>query len=240
MNLLIINGSPKAERSHTMHITNAFVRGFGEDARVETVELYRSDIKPCTGCFYCWKSGTGKCAISDDVRRIHSKITAADVIIFSFPLYFFGVPSQVKALIDRSLPLMVPYMSTSDDPHRASFHEFRDTSITDKKLVVISSSGYVETEPMYSALLTHLDLILRGRKYTPILCAQGEIFIAEHPIRQRESYLADIEKAGREFSENLCLSDETIEKISKPILTSKGFGILASNHWLPKKEDGGH
>ena len=94
MNLLIINGSPKAERSHTMHITNAFVRGFGEDARVETVELYRSDIKPCTGCFYCWKSGTGKCAISDDVRRIHSKITAADVIIFSFPLYFFGVPSR--------------------------------------------------------------------------------------------------------------------------------------------------
>ena len=83
----------------------------------------------------------------------------------------------------------------------------------DKKLVVISSCGYVEAEPVYSALLSQIDLILGGRKYTPILCPQGEIFVAGHPIRQRESYLADIKNAGAEFAQNLSLSDETAKKI---------------------------
>lgn len=234
MKLLILNGSPKADRSHTMNITRAFAAGFGEDAELDAVTLYRCEVKPCTGCFYCWKRGNGVCALHDDVQMIHQKILAADVIIVSFPLYFFGMPSQLKALIDRSLPLMVPYMSADTDPYRASFHEFKNKALGEKKLVVISTCGYVEAEAMYPALLNQIDLILGGHNYTPILCPQGEIFVADHPIRQRESYLADIKKAGGEFAENLCLSEETMKKISKPILTPRGFGILASNHWLPK------
>ena len=144
------------------------------------------------------------------------------------------MPSQLKALTDRCLPLMVPYMSQSTDPYSASFHDFKDEIAHNKKLVIISSCGYVEAEPVYSALLCQIDLILGGRKYTPILCPQGEIFVADHPIRQRESYLADIKKAGGEFAQNLCLTEETAKRISKPILTSKGFGLLASRHFLPK------
>ena len=234
MRLLVINASPKGERSNTMNITRAFVSGFPDDTEIDAVELYKKNVKACTGCYYCWKSGTGVCKIKDDVKKIHDKIYRADIIIISFPLFFFGVPSQLKALIDRCLPLMVPYMSQSSDPHSASFHEFKDDCVLGKKLVVISSCGYVETEPMYSALLNQIDLILGGRKYTPILCSQGEIFVADHPIRQRESYLADIKKAGAEFAQNLSLSDDTANKISKPILTSRGFGLLASRHFLPK------
>ncbi len=234
MRLLVINASPKGERSNTMNITRAFVGGFPADTELETVELYKCDVKPCTGCYYCWKSGTGVCKIKDDVKEIHDKIFRADIIIFSFPLYFFGVPSQLKALTDRCLPLMVPYMSQSTDPYSASFHDFKDEIVHNKKLVIISSCGYVEAEPVYSALLNQIDLILGGRKYTPILCPQGEIFVADHPIRQRECYLADIKKAGAEFAQNLSLSQKTADKISKPILTSKGFGLLASRHFLPK------
>ncbi len=234
MRLLVINASPKGERSNTMNITRAFVSGFPDGTELETVELYKRDVKPCTGCYYCWKSGTGVCKIKDDVKEIHDKIFRADIIIFSFPLYFFGVPSQLKALTDRCLPLMVPYMSQSTDPYSASFHDFKDEIAHNKKLVIISSCGYVEAEPVYSALLCQIDLILGGRKYTPILCPQGEIFVADHPIRQRESYLADIKKAGGEFAQNLCLTEETAKRISKPILTSKGFGLLASRHFLPK------
>ena len=234
MRLLVINASPKGERSNTMNITRAFVSGFPDGTELETVELYKCDVKPCTGCYYCWKSGTGVCKIKDDVKEIHDKIFRADIIIFSFPLYFFGVPSQLKALTDRCLPLIVPYMSQSTDPYSASFHDFKDEIAHNKKLVIISSCGYVEAEPVYSALLCQIDPILGGRKYTPILCPQGEIFVADHPIRQRESYLADIKKAGGEFAQNLCLTEETAKRISKPILTSKGFGLLASRHFLPK------
>ena len=47
MKVLVLNGSPKAERSNTLNITKAFLKGFPADTEVEQVNLYKKDIKPC-------------------------------------------------------------------------------------------------------------------------------------------------------------------------------------------------
>ena len=208
MRVLVINASPKGERSNTMNITRAFVGGFPADTELETVELYRCDVNPCTGCYYCWKSGTGVCKIKDGVKDIHEKIYSADIIIVSFPLYFFGVPSQLKALTDRCLPLMVPYMSQSSDPYSASFHDFKD-----------EQPDRFDTRRQK----IHADFVPSGRD---ICCRPPDKAARKLPCGHK--------KAGAEFAQNLSLSDETAKKISKPILTSKGFGLLASRHFLPK------
>ena len=46
MKVLVLNGSPKAERSNTLNITKAFLKGFPADTEVEQVNLYEKDIKP--------------------------------------------------------------------------------------------------------------------------------------------------------------------------------------------------
>ena len=103
MKVLVLNGSPKAERSNTLNITKAFLKGFPADTEVEQVNLYKKDIKPCLGCFSCWSRTPGQCVIKDDMQDIYEKIKAADIVIESFPLYFFGMPSQMKATTDRCL-----------------------------------------------------------------------------------------------------------------------------------------
>ena len=47
MKVLVLNGSPKAERSNTLNITKAFLKGFPADTEVEQINLYKKDIKPC-------------------------------------------------------------------------------------------------------------------------------------------------------------------------------------------------
>ena len=44
MNILVINGSPKGERSDTLKITKAFLEGIGETA--EIVDTMKVDVKP--------------------------------------------------------------------------------------------------------------------------------------------------------------------------------------------------
>lgn len=237
MKVLVLNGSPKAERSNTLNITKAFLSGFPEDTEIETVNLYRKNIKPCVGCFSCWSKTQGHCVIQDDMQEIYPKIQAADIIIESFPLYFFGMPSQLKAMTDRCLPFMLPYMGNLVEDKNASFHELRDESMHEKRLVVITTCGYVDEKPMYPALLKEYDLICGDGNYTAILCPEGELFIAEKAKRQREGYLADIKKAGAEFAENLCLSEETKKRIAKPILSPKGFETITLAHWKMKSEE---
>lgn len=231
MRVLILNGSPKSGRSNTLHITKAFLKGFPQDAEVEQVNLYQKNIKPCLGCFSCWSKTPGKCVIKDDMQEIYDKINAADIVIESFPLYFFGMPSQLKAMTDRCLPFMLPYMGNLVKDKNASFHELRDESMHKKRFVVITTCGYVDQKPMYPALLKQLDLIAGEGGYTAILCPEGELFIAEKAKRQREGYLADITEAGKEFSKNLCLSEETKQRISRPILSPQGFEAITLAHW---------
>lgn len=236
MKVLVLNGSPKAERSNTLNITKAFLKGFPEDAETEYVSLYKLNIKPCVGCFSCWSKTQGHCVINDDMQGLYGKIKSADIIIESFPLYFFGMPSQLKAMTDRCLPFMLPYMGNLVEDKNASFHELRDESMHEKRLVVITTCGYVQAEPMYPALLKEFDLIAGEGGYTPILCPEGELFIAEKAKRQREGYLADITKAGAEFAANRALSKETMERISRPILSPKGFETITLAHWEQKSK----
>ena len=223
MKVLVLNGSPKAERSNTLNITKAFLKGFPADTEVEQVNLYKKDIKPCLGCFSCWSRTPGQCVIKDDMQDIYEKIKAADIVIESFPLYFFGMPSQMKATTDRCLPFMLPYMGNLVEDKNASFHELRDESMHEKRLVVITTCGYVDEKPMYPALLKQLDLIAGEGHYTAILCPEGELFIADKAKRQREGYLAEITRAGAEFAQNRALSEETKKRIAKPILSPEGL-----------------
>lgn len=46
--------------------------------------------------------------IHDDMQEIIERILQADVVIWSFPLYYFGLPGPLKNLIDRSFPCRSP------------------------------------------------------------------------------------------------------------------------------------
>ncbi|HOJ76757.1 MAG TPA: NAD(P)H-dependent oxidoreductase [Bacillota bacterium] len=39
------------------------------------------------------------------MAAIIDKLLKSDVIVWSFPLYFYSIPSRLKALIDRQLPM---------------------------------------------------------------------------------------------------------------------------------------
>lgn len=232
MRVLVLNGSPRAERSNTLRLTKAFLEGFPSDTETEIVHLNSLNIKPCMGCFSCWTKTAGECVIRDDMQALYPKIAAADVIIESFPLYFFGMPGVFKTMVDRCLPFMKTYLGTSDEDGKSSFHQLRDPKMYSKRLVVISTCGYVEAAPMYSALLKQYDLICGEGHYTAIFCPEGELFgydgLAE---RQKRGYLAEVTKAGAEFSANGALSSETRERLSKPVLSPSGFEAIVRSHW---------
>ena len=46
MNILLVNGSPRAERSGTLRIAEAFIEGIGRvcECQVDTVALYKKNI----------------------------------------------------------------------------------------------------------------------------------------------------------------------------------------------------
>ena len=69
-------------------------------AEVLKVVAARLRIAACMACDRCWRDG--RCVVKDEFQDVYERLIAADVIAVATPVFFAGLPSQVKALIDRS------------------------------------------------------------------------------------------------------------------------------------------
>jgi len=100
LNVLGIAGSPR-RGGNTETLLDRFLSGAeGAGAVVEKIAVARLDVAGCIACNGCWDDGY--CVVQDDFQDVYDKLVAADVIVLAAPLYFWNLPAQVKALVDRA------------------------------------------------------------------------------------------------------------------------------------------
>jgi len=99
MKVVAFFGSPRVHGNTELLLDEALkpVRDAGHE--VVLFKLNFMNIKPCQNCGGCEK--TGICIISDGMKEIYDAIRAADRVILSSPIFFFGLSAQSKAMIDR-------------------------------------------------------------------------------------------------------------------------------------------
>ncbi|WP_283170396.1 flavodoxin family protein [Curtanaerobium respiraculi] len=192
MKALVLHGSPKGKASNTLQLTKAFVDGMAPD-EVEILDLHKLDVHECRGCFACWGKTPGVCVIDDDMADVIRKLADADVIVWSFPLYYFSLPSRVKMVMDRLLPMSLPFMTGDAGGGHPSRYDMGG-----KRYVVISTCGFYTAQGNYEAV-DSLFARLCG-EYERIYCGQGELFRVKELSARTSQYLDAVRTAGEEFS----------------------------------------
>ena len=94
-----IYGSPRKKGNSDLLLDSALRGAQEQGADVKKVYARDLEISGCRGCDGCEK--TGKCVVQDDMQDIYPLLDDAGVIILSSPIFFYGLTSQIKALIDR-------------------------------------------------------------------------------------------------------------------------------------------
>lgn len=105
--MLILSTSPRRGNGETIAERLAW-RSLARGALGRMEYLRKRSVQPCVGCGHCAASGEtpGKCVFDakkdDEGKRVLDTIMAAPGLIVVAPVYFYGLPAQCKALIDRS------------------------------------------------------------------------------------------------------------------------------------------
>ncbi|MBB6631389.1 NAD(P)H-dependent oxidoreductase [Clostridium algidicarnis] len=230
MKVLVLNGSPKGERSNTLKITKAFLEGLNKYGKntIEIIDISKANIKHCTGCFACWTKTPGECVIDDHMKLILPKLTEADLIVWSFPLHSYSMPSKLKAFLDRTLPLMLPFMEARVDG--GGKHDLR-YDFSSKRCVLISSSGFYSTKNNYEAVLKQFRIIY-GTGFKSIICTEGELLGVANLKKRVTQYLDYVKQAGVEYSQDGKFSKETKEKLSELLYPAEKYSEMADASWL--------
>lgn len=243
MKILLINGSPKGAKSNSLRLAHSFLDGIREQesernraVEVEELHLNALRIAPCKGCFVCWKQTPGTCCMEDDMQTVIEGLLSANLVIWSFPLYYYSVPGPLKNLIDRQLPMSLPFMCESRDGNGSGGHPSRyDRSGI--KHVLISTCGFYSAEGNYDSVTRMFDHVLGQGKYTSIFCGQGELFRVKELSARTDAYLAAVRQAGKEYAGGR-IREETETKLKALLYPREVFEKMADASWGISKDNG--
>ena len=106
MKILVITGSPR-KNGNSFAMTDAFINA--AESLGHTVQRFDAafmNIGGCRACMTCYKTGKA-CSFDDDFNIIAPHILDADAVVYTAPVYWYSIPSQIKGVIDRVFSLVV-------------------------------------------------------------------------------------------------------------------------------------
>ena len=96
----------------------AITEKYGENVETSTYTLRGKKFSPCVDCGGCAK---GTCILKDDFNELHQLWMEADVILYSVPVYHFGMPGQLKCFFDRLGNTMAGRYASLYEPGQETF-----------------------------------------------------------------------------------------------------------------------
>lgn len=224
MRILVFNGSPKREKSDTMHITRAFLEGMNEVAEQEirVIHVIDKHIEFCSGCFTC-KRNRGTCIYDDDMFDILQQILESDMLLFSFPLYNFGMPAPLKALLDRTMPLSTLAMQKVGERYehlcRADFSKL--------KYVMICGCGFPNSKRNFEPMVAEFKLMFPNN-HTIITVPESPMFNAPEAAEVTVPRLELVKEAGRMFASEGELKDDILAQIASPMIPEELYASIVN------------
>ena len=226
MKILVFNGSPKKEKSDTMHITRAFLNGMNNFApqQVQTVDVIDKHIEFCRGCFACKYNG-GQCVIADDMQESLEQILASDLLLFSYPLYCYGMPAVLKNLIDRTLPLSSMAMAESD----GRYVHIGQRNYSHLKYLMICGCGFPNSKKNFEPAVRQFELLF-PESHTILTVPESPMFNAPEAAVVTAPRLELVQEAGRQYAQIGEISTELLTKICSPMISEETYAKIVNGN----------
>ena len=224
MKILVFNGSPKREKSDTMHITRAFLEGLNEFEKqdVHVINVIDKHIEFCTGCFTCMKNG-GNCIHSDDMKAILEEILESDLLLFNFPLYGYGMPAHLKAMIDRTLPLSTMAMKKVGD----RYQHVGQADFSKLSYLMICGCGFPNSKKNFEPAVAQFKLMFPNN-HTVITVPESPMFNAPEAVSVTVPRLALVREAGKQYAEKKEINPDLLSEICTPMIPEEQYAQIVN------------
>jgi len=113
MIVLGIYGSPR-KGGNTDKLLDKVLEG-ARSRGAATNAVYARDLKAsgCLECGGCDKTGT--CVVKDGMQDVYPLMSEADAVVLASPVFFYGLTSQIKVVVDRSQAMWARKRLKSED-----------------------------------------------------------------------------------------------------------------------------
>ena len=171
MKILVLTGSPR-KGGNSATLADNFIKGAEEAGHmVVRFDAAFKNVHPCIGCNKCGMDGP--CIFDDDFEFVRNHIIEADAVVFVTPMYYFGISTQLKAVIDRFYAI------------NGKIHRPKKAAL----LMTYANTAASEAEPIkkhYEVLLKYLGWQDAGQVIASGVWPVGAVEHTEYPQKAYE------------------------------------------------------
>ena len=227
MKVMAINSSPRGEKtSRTFLILDSLIKGMREaGAEVKMVHLRDKQIRHCIGCFTCWTKTPGTCVHKDDMtNELLPEWLASDLCVYATPLYHFTVNADMKNFIERTLPNLKPFFVEQGG---RTTHPMRKMP---PRAVMLSVAGFPDSS-VFNQLSSYANFLFGKGLAAEIYRPGAEMMALPKLSKQLDAILEATVTAGKELVNSMKISDETLQRITMPVMDSHSMAKMVNIFW---------
>jgi len=229
--VLVINGSPKIEKSNTAFLLNPFMEGMKKaGATVELIYTSKLKILPCIGCFECWHETIGECFIQDDMQDLYPKLKSTDILVLATPVYS-SLPGDMQNFVNRLVPLIEPILEFRNGRTRARCHE--DVNIS--KLLAVVVGGWWEIENLDVAISVIEEIAENYSIEFTGAIRRPHCYPLKDKTEKSKEILRMLEKVGFKLIKEGILDKNDLDFISQPLANREEYTQAKTNNYLNQK-----
>lgn len=209
-----------------MHITRAFLDGMKEAAaqEIHTIDVADRHIEFCRGCFTCKHNG-GHCAIDDDMRVILEQMLDSDLLLFSYPLYCYGMPAGLKNLIDRTLPLSSMAMTAVN----GRYVHVGQRDYSHLRYLMICSCGFPNSKRNFEPAVRQFELLFPN-SHTILTVPESPMFNAPEAAVVTIPRLEIVKQAGRQYAQTGKIDAALLAEIGSPMIPEETYAQIVNGN----------
>jgi multimeric flavodoxin WrbA len=160
------------------------------------------------------------------MELLYPELREAEILVLATPVYI-PLPGEMQNVINRLCPLIEPALETREGRTRARFH--KDVKIN--KIALVSTSGWwemgnfdtvvrISQELAEDASVAFAGAVLRPHAY--LMKEDGEL------TQDGKAVQGAARKAGNELVEAGSMKQETLEQVSRPLISQEEFRLRSN------------
>ena len=157
------------------------------------------------------------------MRAILDEILESDLLLFSFPLYCYGMPAPLKALLDRTMPMSSMTMRKVSD----RYEHVGQADFSRLRYMMICGCGFPNSQHNFEPAIAQFKQCF-PRNHTIITIPESPMFNAPEAAIVTEPRLALVRQAGKQYAQTGAIDRALLAEISSPMIPEAQYAAIVN------------
>ena len=157
------------------------------------------------------------------MKELLNEVLESDLLLFSYPLYAYGMPAPLKAFIDRTMPLSSMAMKKQGD----RFVHVGQADYEYLRYVMICGCGFPNSKQNFEPAVARFKLMFPNG-HTIITVPENPMFSAPEAAEVTGPRLALVRMAGKQHAETGRIDDDLLAEICSPMIPEDVYAEICN------------